>query len=68
MRNAPIINTCVIGEAGEMNDNNNFTVCAGMPTFRRLLADCSNKPKIKPQKLETFHNYKLSHSQVHETP
>jgi hypothetical protein len=36
MRNAPIINTCVIGEAGEMNDNNNFTVCAGMPTFRRL--------------------------------
>jgi len=51
-----------------MNDNNNFTVCAGMPTFRRLLADSSNKPKIKPQKLETFHNYKLSHSQVHETP
>jgi hypothetical protein len=63
------MNTCVIGDRQQKRkDNSNFTICAGMPTFRRLLAECSNKPKIKPQNLKTFHNYKLSHPQVHKTP
>ncbi len=47
-------------------DNNNFIICVGMPTFIRLLTKCNNKPNIKPQKMKTFHNYKLFHSQAHK--
>jgi hypothetical protein len=64
MRNAPIINTCVIRDRQQKGKTRITSICAGMPTFRRLSAECSNKPKIKPQKLKTFHKYKLSHSQV----
>jgi hypothetical protein len=54
--------TPTLGQSGVAT----FTICVGMPTFKKLLGECSNKPKIKPLKMKAFHNYKLYHSQVHE--